>query len=452
VKRSSLRDIIATLAAGGLEIFERTTGRRHEGIVAMCRGLVHLKGEASAISLADQILSMYKGLSSRNRLQFFERLLTDFLPDRKRLNEAIAAYQQDANPNSVVALQSAAESPRQEVFRLLNMGPDGTASIVSMREDLRAFLFDHPYLAPVDADMKHLLQSWFNRGFLRVERISWKTPAIVLEKLIAYETVHEIRGWEDLRRRLADDRRCFAFFHPALPDEPLIFVEVALTRGLPGAIEQVLSARAPDERTEFKPDAAIFYSINNCQPGLSGVSFGNFLIKQVTDSLAEEIPSLKVYATLSPIPGFRDWLNEIQSRSGEQSAIKFTRSEYSLLSHLDNPKWIEGDLKIPDLKPFLMYLCAYYLLYLKRGNEPRDPVARFHLRNGARLERINWLGDRSEKGLRESAGMLVNYVYDRKAVARNHEVYANDHEIVHSSVIESLVKKRPAFADSPVKS
>ena len=443
MKRSSLRDIIATLAAGGLEIFERTTGRRHEDIVTMCRRLVYLKGEAAAISLADQILSTYKGLSRRNRLRFFERLLTDFMPDSKRLNDAIAAYQQDPNPNTVAALQSAAESPRQEVFRLLNMGPDGTGAIVSIREDLRGFLFDNPHLAPVDADMKHLLQSWFNRGFLRIERISWKTPAIILEKLIEYESVHEIRGWEDLHRRLADDRRCFAFFHPGLPEEPLIFVEVALTRGLPRAIEEVLLARTPDAHTDFKPDAAIFYSINNCQPGLAGVSFGNFLVKQVTDSLAEEIPSLKFYATLSPIPGFRAWLKEIQSLSGAQSAIEWSESERALISQLDNPSWYEGDTIVRELKPLLMYWCAYYLLYVKRGDEPRDPVARFHLRSGARLERINWLGDRSEKGLRESAGLLVNYVYDRKAVARNHEVYANDHEIVHSSVIESLVKKRP---------
>src|SRR5207249_1807285 len=233
MKASSLRDIILTLAAGGLEIFERTTGRRQEDIVAMCRRLVHLKGEASAISLADKILSTYKGLSMRNRLQFFERLLTDFMPDTKRLNKAIAAYQHDPNASTTAELQAAAESPRQELFRILNMGPDGTAAIVSMRADLRVFLVDNPQLKPVEGDMMHLLQSWFNRGFLRIERISWKTPAFILEKLIEYESVHEIRGWEDLHRRLADDRRCFSFFHPALPDEPLIFVEVALTRGLP---------------------------------------------------------------------------------------------------------------------------------------------------------------------------------------------------------------------------
>src|SRR5207247_3386723 len=221
------------------------------------------------------------------------------------------------------------------------MGPDGTASIVAMRADLRSFLAENPQLKAVDGDMMHLLQSWFNRGFLRIERISWKTPAFILEKLIAYESVHEIRGWEDLHRRLSEDRRCFAFFHPALPDEPLIFVEVALTRGLPTAIEEVLSAKAKDEHAEFKPDAAIFYSINNCQPGLAGVSFGNFLIKQVTDSLAEEIPSLKNYATLSPVPGFRAWLNN--ELNTPRHAIEFSKSERAFLSYLDDRSSYEDE-------------------------------------------------------------------------------------------------------------
>jgi malonyl-CoA decarboxylase len=435
MKRSSFTDIILAVAAGGLEIVERTARWRHENIIAMCKRLLRLKGEASAISLAHQILTAYSGLTSRNRLQFFERLVKDFTPDAGRLNEAIAAYEREPNADTIRALAVAAESPRQELFRMLNMGPDGTPSIVSMRQDLRGLLTAHPHLKPVDGDVLHLLQSWFNRGFLQLERISWKTPAFILEKLITYESVHEIRGWDDLHRRLADDRRCFAFFHPALPEEPLIFVEVALTRGLANSIQEVLSAPIPAADFQFKPDAAIFYSINNCQPGLTGVSFGNFLIKQVTDSLAEEIPSLKHYATLSPIPGFRKWLSE--QLSSEKSPAGFSEAERTSLSHLDDPASYKE-----NLKPLLMHLCAFYLLNAKRGDEPIDSVARFHLRNGARLERINWLGDRSEKGLRESAGLLVNYLYDRKAVARNHEAYVNDNEIVHSSAIEQLVKKR----------
>lgn len=436
MKRSSLYDIILTVAAGGLEIFERTARRRQEDITRMCKRLLRLKGEASAISLAHQILTAYHSLSSRNRLQFFEHLLTDFMPDTERLNQAIAAYQREPNADTVRAVELAAESPRQELFRMLNIGPDGTPSIVSMRQDLRGLLPDHPHLNAVDGDILHLLQSWFNRGFLRLERISWKTPAFILEKLITYESVHEIRGWDDLHRRLADDRRCFAFFHPALPDEPLIFVEVALTRGLASSIQDVLSAPVPASDFQFKPDAAIFYSINNCQPGLAGVSFGDFLIKQVTDSLAEETPGLKYYATLSPIPGFRKWLGE--QMTAKQSEISFSDTDRTALSNLDDPASYKD-----GMKPLLMHLCAFYLLNAKRGDEPRDSVARFHLRNGASLERINWLGDQSEKGFRESAGLLVNYLYDRKAVARNHEVYVNDDEIVHSSAVEQLLKKRP---------
>jgi malonyl-CoA decarboxylase len=435
MKRSSLYDIILTVAAGGLEILERSA-RRRENMIAMCKRLLRLKGEASAISLAHQILTTYQGLSSRYRLLFFEHLLTDLMPDTERLNQAIAAYQREPNADTIRALEFAAESPRQELFRMLNMGPDGTPSIVSMRQDLRGMLADHPHLKAVDGDILHLLQSWFNRGFLHLERISWKTPAFILEKLITYESVHEIRGWDDLHRRLADDRRCFAFFHPALPDEPLIFVEVALTKGLASSIQEVLSAPIPATDFQFKPDAAIFYSINNCQPGLAGVSFGDFLIKQVTDSLAEETPGLKYYATLSPIPGFRKWLNEQLMAKG--SAIEFSEAERAMLSRLDEPASYKD-----ELKQLLMHLCTFYLLNAKRGGEPRDSVARFHLRNGAVLERINWLGDRSEKGLRESAGLLVNYLYDRKSVARNHELYVNANEIVHSSAVDQLVKKRP---------
>ena len=441
MKANTLRDIIASLAAGGVVLLEQATGRRHEDVVAKCKRLLRLKGEASAISLADDILRTYRTLNEKNRVKFFGRLLSEFTPDEERLKKSIDAYQKTPNAQTLAALEAAVESPRREVFRMLNMAPDGTAAIIALREDLRALLGEHPHLAPVDGDIAHLLQSWFNRGFLRLERISWETPAFILEKLIAYEAVHEIQGWDDLRRRLADDRRCFAFFHPALPDEPLIFVEIALTRGLAGSIQEVLSAKAPDKSSEFKADTAIFYSISNCQPGLAGVSFGNFLIKQVTDSLAQELSRLKTYATLSPMPGFRAWLNE-QLNSPEPK-IELSESERKLLEPLQDFSWIEDVAHAERLKPLLMFLGAYYLMNAKRGDEPRDSVARFHLRNGASLERINWLGDRSEKGLHESAALLVNYVYDPKTVARNHEAYVNNNEIIHSSAIERLAGKRP---------
>ena len=440
MKTNSLRDILLTFAAGSLEVLEHMAGLRKGDIVGMCLRLLELKGEAAAISLAHKIFTTYKNLSNRNRIQFFERLLTEFIPDSDALNQAITAYQRAPSTTTLAALETAVESPRRELFRLLNMEPDGTASLISMRKDLRDILADRPHLKPLDGDFVHLFQSWFNRGFLQLERISWKTPAFILEKLIAYESVHEIRGWDDLRRRLADDRRCFAFFHPALPDEPLIFVEVALVKGLASSIQEVLSAEIPVPGTALKANAAIFYSINNCQPGLAGVSFGSFLIKQVTDSMAEEMPALEYYATLSPVPGFRAWLKE---QVANESAAGLSEAERSCLSQLDDSSWHEHDVKTQQFKPLLMHLCAYYLLNAKRDAEPRDAVARFHLRNGARLERINWLGDRSEKGLRESAGLLVNYLYDRNVVARNHERYVNENEIVHSPAIKQLVNERP---------
>jgi malonyl-CoA decarboxylase len=440
MKTTTLRDIIASLAAAGREVFDRRVGK--EDITAMCRRLLQLKGEASAITLANEVLDTYKALPQPNRARFFQRLLLDFAPDARRLSAAIKEYQREPNPRTLAGLSTAVESPRQDLFRILNMAPDGTSSIIGIRQDLRAMLAERPDLKPVDDDLLRLLESWFNRGFLQVERISWETPAFILEKLIQYEAVHEIRGWDDLRRRLAGDRRCFAFFHPALPEEPLIFVEIALMNGLASSIQQLLSADIPDPNAEFKPDAAIFYSINNCQPGLTGVSFGNFLIKQVTDSLAEQIPTLKQYATLSPIPGFRQWLSN--ESGAPRSALRLSKAERTLLAQMDSPDWWQNSSTEQRLKPLLMSLCAFYLLNAKRGEEPLDPVARFHLRNGARLERINWLGDRSEKGLRDSAGLLVNYLYDRKAVARNHEAYVNENKIIYSPAIEQLLKKRVA--------
>jgi malonyl-CoA decarboxylase len=278
----------------------------------------------------------------------------------------------------------------------------------------------------------HLLRSWFNRGFLRLERIDWRTSAMVLEKLIAYEAVHAIRGWWDLRRRLEGDRRCFAFFHPQLPDEPIIFIEVALTRGMSAQVQPLLDQRAPVASTA-QADCAMFYSITNCQEGLRGISFGNLLIKQVAEELKREFPQLRRFATLSPIPGFRLWLEQVGDKE--------------LLAKIADPAWHLGE--VPDsLQKTLMRLCAYYLLNAKQadrkeghGAEPLDPVARFHLGNGAALERLNWMGDSSEQGLARSAGMMVNYVYWLSEVEKNHERYFREHFIAASPVIEKLARE-----------
>jgi len=348
---------------------------------------------------------------------------------------AADAYRADPSAENLLRLQAAAEPPRQELFRRLNMAPGGTAALVHMRAMLLRGLEAKPHWRVIDADLLHLLRSWFNRGFLRLERIDWRTSALVLEKLIEYEAVHAIAGWGDLRRRLEADRRCFAFFHPQLPDEPLIFIEVALTRGMSAHVQPLLDVRAPlaDPATA---DCAMFYSITNCQDGLRGISFGNLLIKQVAGELKRELPQLRRFATLSPIPGFRRWLGE----------LTLPPEESALLERLEDPAWPLGE--VPEsLQKLLQRLCAYYLLHAKRASspEPRDPVARFHLGNGAALERLNWMGDSSEQGISRSAGMMVNYVYWLDEVERNQDRYFRERHIVASSSVTRLAREAPLF-------
>jgi malonyl-CoA decarboxylase len=349
------------------------------------------------------------------------------------VGKVATAYQADPSPDNFIALQEIVEPKRQELFRRLNMAPGGTAALVEMRKVLLKGLRAHPEWRVIDSDLMHLLRSWFNRGFLRLARIDWRTSALVLEKLIDYEAVHAIRGWWDLRRRLEGDRRCFAFFHPQLPDEPIIFIEVALTRGMSAHVQPLLDQRAPVASPQ-QADCAMFYSITNCQEGLRGISFGNLLIKQVAEELKREFPHLRRFATLSPIPGFRRWL--------EQTADKET------LAGIADPAWHLGE--VPEsLQRRLLQLCAWYLLRVKQGGErgePLDPVARFHLGNGAALERLNWMGDTSEQGMARSAGMMVNYVYWLAEVEKNHERYFREHFIAASPVIEKLAREAPVGA------
>ena len=291
-----------------------------------------------------------------------------------------------------------------------------------MREALLDALPEHPELEPLDADFLYLLRAWFNRGFLDIRRIDWRTPAFVLEKIIEYEAVHQILDWEDLQRRLEADRRCFGFFHPSLPDEPLIFVEVALCKGLASSVQDLIFGEV---NPDVEADTAVFYSISNCQRGLVGISFGNFLIKQVVHELAVEMPGLCTFATLSPIPGFRKWLTRVVAEG------RF--ADEGNLGDLESRDW-----PADDVAPRLLRLCARYLLHEKRGRQPLDPVARFHLRNGARLERLNWMADPSKSGLAQSGGMMVNYVYDEAEVVANHEAYVNEGRIAHAASVAAL--------------
>jgi malonyl-CoA decarboxylase len=390
--------------------------------LALCHALLSEQGEVSGRRLAAYALSAYQSLGPDARELFFDSLATEFAPDAKEVDGAAARYRLDASPANLLRLQAAVEPPRQELFRRANMAPGGTAILLDMRRELLKTLAAHPARAGIDADLLHLFRSWFNRGFLVMQRIDWRTPAVVLERLIQYEAVHEIQGWRDLRRRLEGDRRCYAFFHPVLPDEPLVFIEVALTRGVSAAVQPLLDPGSPiGDATEA--NCAIFYSITNCQEGLKGVSFGNFLIKQVVDDLGRDLPRLRTFATLSPIPGFCEWL-----RQKEHSRLR-SRELDALLGAVQKGR--QPDVAaVSALRDEITGHCVEYLLRARRKGVPWDSVARFHLANGARLERLNWMGDPSKAGIRRSLGLMVNYVYRPDDVERNHEAYAKRGKIV----------------------
>jgi len=333
------------------------------------------------------------------------------------------------------ACKAAVEPLRQELFRRFNMAQGGTSVLVGMRRHLLKTLGAHPERAGVDADLTHLFRSWFNRGFLSLQRIEWRTSALVLERLIEYEAVHQIQGWRDLRRRLEADRRCYALFHPALPDEPLIFIEAALAHGMPAKVQPLLDPEAAVV-DPAGADCAVFYSITNCQEGLRGISFGNALIKQVADELVRDFPRLKTFATLSPVPGFGEWLMNGDHPLAMDDHPTAVRKIIEKLRVRQPPELLIG----PAIQIALSRLCAYYLMHAKRGEAPLDPVARFHLANGARLERLNWMGDTSPAGLTRSLGFTVNYVYRLADVERNHEAYAKAHVITASRTFQRLAR------------
>ena len=432
----SLNHLLNSVADAGLELFRLRAARRASSpatLVEFCRELLSTLGEASGVALARQVVDAYESLDEGAKLAFFRELRCGFHVDPDRILACAEEYRLTGNDESLSKLQSAVEARRQELFRRINMAPDGTRMLVSLREDLLRHAAAVPELRPVDDDLAHLLASWFNRGFLSLRRIDWDTPASILEKIIAYESVHTITGWDDLRGRLADDRRCFAFFHGALPDDPLIFVEVALVHGLSGSIQPLIEGKRPVLRPDTA-DTAIFYSINNCHRGLKGISFGNFLIKQVVLDLQREFPRLKTFATLSPIPMFRNWLSDVLD---DTESGYVTDENRESLKTLDSPDWRSSE---NGLKSLLQRLAAIYFLEAKCDGFPSDPVARFHLRNGARLERINWRGDVSPNGMAQSAGMLVNYVYDLRAIETNHEDYVTNRNIAVAPAVKRLAR------------
>ncbi|HVL56422.1 MAG TPA: malonyl-CoA decarboxylase [Burkholderiaceae bacterium] len=413
-------------------------------LVEMAEALLSIRGEASGVALAAQLLEAYASADDTAKLAFLAQLVESFGPDTTLLDRRIEAYRADPSAQSAVALHAAAEPRRQELIRRMNLAPNGTVRLVRMREDVLRHQPAHPALAAVDADFVHLFSSWFNRGFLQLQRIDWMTPAEILERIIRYEAVHAISSWDDLRRRLAPpDRRCFAFFHPALQHDPLIFVEVALTAEIPQAIAPLLA----DERTPLDPTratTAIFYSISTCHAGLRGVTFGSFLIKQVAEELSREFPSIENYATLSPIPRFVRWLRTQFGADGTSLLDPAAREQ---LQPLADPAFAADREVLETAKPALTRALLFYLFDAKDANgRPVDSVARFHLGNGAQLECIHWLADASEKGLSQSLGFMVSYRYELSQIERNHEAFASQGVIAAAAPLRRSLKAAQRLA------
>ena len=442
---SFFNELLQSLTVRGRQLLGRTREAVQPGdLAALGEALLSRRGEASGVVIARSLLDGYASAPLALRLGFLTALAERFGQDQAALDSAIDAYRAKPDPAGVRTLHQAAEAKRQELFRRLNLAPGGTAALVRMRAELLAHLAARPDLAEVDRDFVHLFASWFNRGFLVLRQIDWTTQANILERIIRYEAVHDIDGWEDLRRRLEPvDRRCFAFFHPQLPDDPLIFVEVALTGAIPGAIAPLLATdRVPIAAGEAT--TAVFYSISNTQKGLAGVSFGHFLIKQVVEDLRRDLPNLRVFVTLSPVPGFATWLDH--ERRADDSRY-LSADDRAALRALDEPDWCEDPIKCEVVRKAMMPAAASYFLKAKtpRG-KPIDAVARFHLGNGARLERLNFLGDGSRKGLKQSHGLMVNYLYDLDYIERNHEDFAETGEVVASPYV-----RRALRADQPTR-
>jgi malonyl-CoA decarboxylase len=440
-------DLLASIAERGRSVLKlspwpREADGRAGTLADMCRALVSGRGEASGVALASEILARYRTLGEEHRDAFFRALTEEFGPDRARIESAVARWSATGGEAAASEVHYASEPRRQELFRRLNRAPGGTAALVAMRADLIESMRADRGLFILDRDFLHLFNSWFNRGFLVLRRIDWSSPAAVLEKIIRYEAVHQIRDWDDLRRRIDPvDRRCYAFFHPALVDEPLIFVEVALTAAAPDAIAPLLAERRAHVPLE-KARAATFYSISNCQQGLSGVSFGNFLIKQVVEEIRREMPRIETFVTLSPVPGFRSWVETVEDPVVEPFArtLREAAEDGRLADASDGQR----------LRKAIEPLAAFYFLSARRADgRVVDPVARFHLGNGARLERINPMGDLSEKGLADSYGLMVNYEYDLAEIEKNHEAFANQGAVAASSGVRKLLPTARARTPAP---
>ena len=432
----NLKEIISSIADVGQKLFKKSVVKKNdlESIISLCDDLISNKGAAFGITVARDITDLYHTLSPDNKLLFFKKINEKFKPDHNKVNSAIETYKREQNDKNLFKLFVISEGQRRELFRRMNMSPNGISTIVSLREDLLQILNDNKDLKPLDNDLRELFKSWFNPGFLKLTKITWDTKAAVLEKIIQYERVHKIKDMNELKRRLGEDRRFFSYFHPALDDEPIIFVQVALTNGLGKSIQEIMK---PTTGNEKKYDTATFYSISNCQEGLTRVTLGNFLIKRVVYEIQEELPNIKNFGTLSPIPGFRDWFTTLDEGVIQNILGKIP---YSTVSFLRSSSLKVGDGRIVSNKKAITKLVAHYLMNEKNKKDlPINDVCRFHLGNGAIIEDIVINANVSEVGFNRSFGVMVNYLYELKNIEKNHEDYVNNKNIIISDKLKKLI-------------
>jgi len=431
-----LKKIIDSIADAGKGLLKKTFSEKRnvESLLELSNDLISYKGVASGIAIAREISEIYKNLSREDKKKFFKAIDDKLKPNMDLVEKKSIEFVKDKNKEILKSLASLAEGDRQEFIRRMNMAPNGTAFLVSMREDLLTFLAEDSSLTDLDDDFRHLFRSWFNPGFLKLEKITWETKAAILERIIKYEKVHKIKDMDDLKRRLQEDRRFFAYFHPVLHDEPLIFVQVAFTEGLATSIQDIIK---PISDNKIKPDTATFYSISNCQQGLMNVTLGNFLIKRVVYEIQQENPQIKNFGTLSPLPGFVDWFNYLEPTSlvqilGEDNFLK--------IKFLHNSEVKVGDPRVVENKKIIKKLVIHYLLKEKQNNKPINAVTRFHLGNGASIQDVTINANVSDYGYKESFGVMVNYVYHLDKLEKIHEDYISHNKISYSDKIKKYVQ------------
>ena len=432
----NLKQIISSIADAGKKLFNKKDIKENDldSILHLCDDLLSNKGAAFGITVARDITELYQTLSEKNRLLFFKKINDKYKPNFVKVNEAIDLYKKTQNEKTLSDLFKVSEGSRRELFRRMNMAPNGTSIIVALREDLLKILENNNELRGLDSDLRHLFRAWFNPGFLKLEKITWDTKAAILEKIIKYERVHQIKDLNELKRRLNEDRRFFSYFHPALEDEPIIFVQVALTKGLGKSIQELMKPSSTDQE---KNDTATFYSISNCQEGLSRVTLGNFLIKRVVYEIQEELPHIKNFGTLSPIPGFVEWFSYLEE--GKIKNILRNTTDQNII-FLKSQDLKIGDNRIIKNKDAIIRLVAHYIVNEKNiKGLPVNDVSRFHLGNGAIVDDIVINANISEPGFKRSFGVMVNYLYELKNIEKNHEDYMNNKKVIVSDKLKKYL-------------